>query len=310
MFQQTLHWVHPRFGFNKPILMGNQRHQDLIKQQSTTITQSQHQIIYEPIGRNTAASILMAALLASRTNPRSILLSLPSDHILEGRAGFSRALEAARSLAEKNRLVVFGITPQSPDSSYGYIVKGKAIDDQSFHITRFVEKPQPEVASSMLEQQSALWNSGMLMFKASKLISEMRQHQPKLLEQCRTALKSAEQLDQAWHVPQASYEVIPELSIDHGLLEKSCSLACVSGNFHWSDVGSWNAIAALSKAGVLPSRDSVGTEEAEISSNILQGDAIESNCHNTYLRSESRLVAAVGVKNLVVIVSISATSRL
>ncbi len=290
MFQLTLSWVAPKFGFDTAILLSNVRHQDLVEQQAQAINCTDYETLYEPEGKNTAAAVLCAALRGYRRDPEMIMLSLPSDHILDNRRAFGSALKEARGLAEQNRLVVFGIKPTSPNPAYGYIVPNKANDKVRY----FEEKPELDRAKDLLKNEGALWNSGMLMFKARHFISLMRKFQPELLERCRLALKKAETIGQSLYLDEDAYQNIPELSLDHGLIEKVADtgkMYCVRAKFSWSDAGSWNAIADLCKIG----------KKENHQGNVLHGDALQSDCSNSYLRSDSRLVTAVGVEDIVVI---------
>ena len=290
MFQQTLNWVAPENGFSASLLLANLRHQDIIDQQTAALDDISFDVLYEPDGKNTASAVLSAALYLVAKNPDAILLSIPSDHILNDRKAFALAMRQAHAMASKNRLVLFGIPPNQPDSAYGYIVPSVRSARPTFRVRSFVEKPDTDRAEQLLEQ-SALWNSGMLMVKAKHLINLFSRLNPELLTLCEQAIQTGTPLPNGLQLGEKPYQKMSALSLDHALLEKVPSVWCVRASFRWSDVGSWNAIAQL-----------YGTGKSENhEGNILKGDSLQVHCRNTYLQSDHRLVTAVGVENLVVV---------
>jgi mannose-1-phosphate guanylyltransferase len=242
--------------------------------------------LLEPFGRGTAAAVACAALrVAERHGRDALLLILPADHLIERTEAFASAVARACELARQGRLVTFGITPTSPETGYGYI------EADGNDVVRFVEKPSLEKAREFVSSGRFLWNSGMFCFAAGTLVDEMRRHSPAIVEAAQRCLDAAapatgRDLDQA-ELPEAFFAAVPEDSIDYAVMEKSDKVAVVPCDIGWSDIGSWNAIGALTLA------DAQG--------NRIEGDSVLHDVHDTYIRSEHRVVGAVGVSNLVIV---------
>ena len=251
--------------------------------------------LLEPVGRNTAAAIALAAHQSIKQYGIDVvMLVLAADHLILDEVSFEIAVNKAMKLATQNYLVTFGIEPTSPNTGFGYIECGENIEGAK-KVTRFVEKPNLEKASSYLASGNYLWNSGMFCFKAANLLSELALHAPDIanrVSSCWEEMQLCADHSGMIEVPEASFELIPSISIDHALMEKAKNVAVVPANMGWSDIGSWDAIAAL----VAPDNRN----------NRAIGDAIFVDSSNTFVQSEDRLVAAVGVDNLTIIDTVDA----
>jgi mannose-1-phosphate guanylyltransferase/mannose-1-phosphate guanylyltransferase/mannose-6-phosphate isomerase len=222
-------------------------------------------------------------------NPEAILLILPADHVIENIPNFYKALEQGSEFVSRNNLITFGIIPKSPETGYGYIQKGDALDDKTLacKIKRFVEKPDLKTAKVYLESGQFCWNSGMFMFKASVIIKELKKHAPVMLEVCSNALeKGVEDLD-FFRLDKESFKKSPSDSLDYAIMEKTDIGVVIPIDAGWNDLGSWEALWQA------------GSKDED--RNVISGDVFVSEVKNSYLHAESRLVAAVGLENHVVI---------
>jgi len=242
--------------------------------------------ILEPFGRNTAAAIASAALhIAESQGPDTILLVLAADHLISNQSAFAEAINVAVSLANKDKLVTFGIEPNAPETGYGYI------EANGNDVVRFVEKPSKDKAISYIESGNFLWNSGMFCFKASVMLNAMREHCPDILkatELCMTKSRLAKGAGFSQvELDAATFEHIPDDSIDFAVMEKANNVAVVPCNIGWSDIGSWDAFGDLM--------------ESDANGNRIEGSATTHDVTNCYIRSGDRMVGAVGVDNLIIV---------
>jgi mannose-1-phosphate guanylyltransferase/mannose-6-phosphate isomerase len=276
-------------GFAPPLVICNTEHRFLIAEQLRETGVSPQAIVLEPVGRNTAPAAAIAALMIAEKDPDGLLLLMPADHIVRNRTAFLEAVSRAGTCAQHDHLVTFGITPDSPETAYGYIRRGQALKglDGSFQVERFVEKPDAATAAGYVASGTYDWNSGLFLFKASLLLAELERLEPELLAQCREALaKGAKDLD-FFRLDQASFAKAKAISIDYAVMERTERCAVVPVEMGWSDIGSWEALWATA------SRDASG--------NATRGDVLHHGTRNSYLRSEGPLVAAVGVEDIVVV---------
>lgn len=242
--------------------------------------------ILEPVGRNTAPAIAMAAMEVSKTHgPDTAMLVLAADHLIEDETAFGQAVDKACELAQQGRLVAFGITPLAPETGYGYIeADGNAV-------RRFIEKPSLEKAQEYLQAGNFLWNSGMFCFRADVILQEMEAHCPEILEATRRAYEQAYRMDSKGmrQVEPAleDFSAITGESIDYAVMERSRNVAVVPCDIGWSDIGSWRALGDLTP----PDADG----------NRVDGHAILHNARNCQVLSDERLVALVGVENIAVV---------
>ncbi|MCO8309801.1 mannose-1-phosphate guanylyltransferase/mannose-6-phosphate isomerase [Pseudomonas mandelii] len=249
--------------------------------------------LLEPTGRNTAPAIAAAALsLQALHGDEAIMVVMPADHLILNEDALNSAVEHAVTLAKAGHLVTFGVIPKAPETGFGYIETGAPLDDKgAAKVQRFVEKPDLQTATHYLESGNFLWNSGMFCFSIATLLAELHLHAPALLEQARVCMAASAPVETGGCLQQelspTHFAEITDISIDYALMERSDKVVVVPASFDWSDIGSWGAVAAL-----VP---------ADAQNNRASGDAIFIDSHNNFIQSEDRLVAAVGVDNLIII---------
>jgi len=286
MLQETLH----RTGdleASAPLVVCNEEHRFMVAEQLRQVGLDAGALILEPKGRNTAPAVALAALHAIGKDPDAVLLVLPADHLIQDVETFVSAVGKALPHARSGYLMTFGIVPTSPETAYGYIQRGDALDADIFALNQFVEKPDKETAQAYLDDGAYLWNSGMFLLQASAYLEELEKHAPQMLHCCREAMAGVG-IDMDFVRPdREAFLACPSDSIDYAVMEKTDRGAVVSLDCGWNDVGAWSALWEVAE------RDEQG--------NACRGDIIANNCSNSYLRSESRLVAAIGVDNLVIV---------
>ena len=272
--------------FGAPVVVCNEEHRFIIAEQLRAIGIAPRAILLEPVGHNTAAAAAAAACLIDRGET---MMLLPSDHVVRDLAAFRAAVETARLAVDAGRIVTFGIDPEAPETGYGYIRRGSALAGIAgvYAVDRFVEKPDLATAKGYLAEGGWAWNSGMFMFGAGAYLDELAVHEPAIATAARTALEGARRDLDFVRLDRAAFEKAPSKSIDYAVAERTKKSAVVPARLGWSDVGAWNALWEIGE------RDAAG--------NVVQGDVIASDTTNSYLRSEDRLVATVGVDNLVVV---------
>ncbi len=267
-----------------PIVVANQEHRFMAAEQLRECDATPDAIILEPIGRNTAPAIAVAALHALSQQEDALLLVLPSDHVVRDEHAFHAAVKIAARAADLGRLVTFGIVPDAPETGYGYI---KAAGSDGIRaVERFVEKPDLATATQYLASGEYFWNSGMFLFKASRYLEELRKFQPDIIIASEAALKRAARDQDFIRLDAESFGQSPSDSIDYAVMEKTTDAAVVPLDAGWSDVGSWSALWAVSD------KDGNG--------NAHHGDVIEVDCHDTYAYG-TRLIALVGLRDVVVV---------
>ncbi|MDC0507809.1 mannose-1-phosphate guanylyltransferase/mannose-6-phosphate isomerase [Luminiphilus sp.] len=286
MLQQTLSRL-ADVDQTKPIVVCNEGHRFLVAEQMRQLGIESASIILEPEGKNTAPAIALAALVATKNDPDSMLLVLPADHYVGKPDILCSAIKKATEAASADKLVTFGLVPSQLETGYGYIKRGETLFDNVAVLDQFVEKPDQETAEAYLESGEYVWNSGIFMFKASRYLDELAQFAPMMETACRGAIDKSE-ADMNFIRPNAdTFGTCPSDSIDYAVMEHTAHGAVVSLDCGWSDIGSWSA---LWEAG-----------ERDDSGNVTQGDVVLDNTRNSYIRSQSRLVTTTGVKDLVVI---------
>jgi mannose-1-phosphate guanylyltransferase / mannose-6-phosphate isomerase len=243
--------------------------------------------LLEPSGRNTAPAVALAAFWAMQQNPDACLLVMPADHLITDTLAFQKAAQHAETLARDGFLVLFGIRPTAPETGYGYIEMSDKVSQQANAVKRFVEKPDVATAMTYLAQGNYVWNSGIFCFKAKAILDALATYNPALLNAAREVWESTQPAGDKVDLP-ASFAKLEDISIDYAVMEKAQNIAVVPGDFGWSDMGAWSAVAD-----VLPA-DAHGNK-----SNNCEPIFIDSR--NTYIDSVGRLVAAIGLDNLLVI---------
>jgi mannose-1-phosphate guanylyltransferase/mannose-6-phosphate isomerase len=286
MLQETLH----RTGDLEaaaPLVVCNEEHRFMVAEQLRQVELQAGALILEPQGRNTAPAVALAALHAMVDDPAAVLLVLPADHLIQDIDAFVTAVGKALPLAREGRLMTFGIIPTSPETAYGYIQRGDELCTSIAGIKQFVEKPDEDTAQAYLDDGSYVWNSGMFLLQASTYLEELEKYAPQMLSCCREAM-SAASIDMDFVRPDSEkFLACPGDSIDYAVMEKTDRGAVVSLDCGWNDVGTWSALWDVGQ------RDENG--------NVCRGDVIANDCKDSYLRSESRLIAAIGLENLVVV---------
>jgi len=270
-----------------PLVVCNEEHRFMVAEQLRQVNIKASALILEPEGRNTAPAVALAAVQALTTDPDALLLVLPADHLIRDVGTFAAAVGKAVPLAQRGRLMTFGVIPSSPETGYGYIKCGAALDPDLYELERFVEKPDAATARDYLDSGDYLWNSGMFLLRAATYLEQLEQHAPKILACCRQAMEGAS-IDMDFVRPAADvFAACPSDSIDYAVMEKTAAGGVVSLDCGWSDVGAWSALWDVAE------RDPDG--------NVSKGDVMLDNCSGSYFRSESRLLAAVGARDLVVV---------
>ena len=283
MLQATWHRVAAIAG-RAPLVVANEEHRFVAAEQLQQVGATPEAILLEPVGRNTAPAIAIAALEAGRQGGDAVLLVLPSDHVIGDEAAFQRAVTAAMPAATTGKLVTFGIVPSGPETGYGYIKA--AAGSQVRAVERFVEKPDLTTAESYVASGEYFWNSGMFLFKASRYLDELRKFNPSMMSACEQALEQAS-IDQDFiRLSPAAFAACPSDSIDYAVMERTQDAVVVPLDAGWSDVGSWSALWEVS--------------DKDANGNAHHGDVIEIDCRNTYAYG-SRLIALVGLEDVVVV---------
>lgn len=287
LLQQTiLRLVHISH-LDEPIIICNQDYRFIIAEQMKEIGCEKAQIILEPEGKNTTPAVTIAALELANNKKNNVMLVLPADHVIHDQRKFAESVEQAARIAKLGKLVTFGVAPTKPETGYGYIQKGQQIDPHAFQVKQFVEKPNVEVAEQYVKSGEYFWNSGMFMFQVDTYLREIAEHAPDILQACRQCVDNII-VDLDFHRLQPElFRACRSESIDYAVMEKSHNIAVVPLYADWSDVGSWNAMFDIHKP--------------DHSGNVLQGDVVTYGVSNSYLHSESRLLAAVGVSDLAII---------
>jgi mannose-1-phosphate guanylyltransferase/mannose-6-phosphate isomerase len=260
---------------------------------TATPAAAQAQVILEPVGRNTAAAMAMAALLAERAGQADgLLLFCPSDHHIPDAAAFARTVREGVPAAQGGAIVTFGIVPTAPSTAYGYIRHGVVRADGALQVERFIEKPPADQALALMLEGQVLWNAGIFLCRADTLIAALGQHAPDILASCRQALPAAGAADPAngieWVAPEPkAFGACRSQSIDYAVMEHHANVAVVPFAGAWSDVGSWNAMADLSAP------DDAG--------NRIEGHGLAHGARNTYIHAPHRPVVALGTSDLLII---------
>ncbi|WP_218418602.1 mannose-1-phosphate guanylyltransferase/mannose-6-phosphate isomerase [Alteromonas lipotrueae] len=269
-----------------PIFICNESHRFLVAEQLRQKNVKHSGILLEPVGRNTAPAIALAALHATLDGEDPTLLILAADHLIQNEKAFHLAIQNAQQLADAGKLVTFGIEPDSPHTGYGYIKAGLE-DLGGYRVEEFVEKPTREIAERYVATGKYYWNSGMFMFKASRYIEELEKYNPDILDVCRRAIDTETHDLDFIRVDSEIFSQCKDDSIDYAVMEKTDAAAMVSLNAGWSDVGSWTSLWEASN------KDEKG--------NASVGDTIIENTTNSYINAEQRLVAVIGLDDVIVV---------
>jgi mannose-1-phosphate guanylyltransferase / mannose-6-phosphate isomerase len=275
--------------FARPLIICNVEHRFLIAEQMREVEISPQAIVLEPVGRNTAPAACIAALMVAENDPGAVMLLMPADHIVRNTTAFLQAVESAVAAARQKHLVTFGLTPDSPETGYGYIRRGAAVSGLGtcFAVDRFVEKPDEPTAAAYVASGEYCWNSGMFAFEAGIFLAELERLEPELLMHCREALAKGKKDLDFFRLDGSAFAKAKSISVDYAVMERTDKAVIVPVEMGWSDVGSWESLWNVT------TRDELG--------NAIKGDILHSAARNCYLRSEGPLVAAVGVEDLIVV---------
>jgi mannose-1-phosphate guanylyltransferase/mannose-6-phosphate isomerase len=291
MLQETLARVRGVDNVGAPIVVCNESHRFLVAEQLREIGADPQSILLEPVGRNTAPAVAIAAMAAVAAEPAGskadpMLLVLPADHVIRNPAAFRSAVAVGRRAAEQGKLVTFGVVPDKPETGYGYIKRATG-DGPAYPIAQFVEKPDLATATRYVESKEYFWNSGMFLFRATSVLDEMRTLAPDIYDACAQAYTSAKRDLDFTRLPAKEFGACRSDSLDYAVMEKTKHGVVVPLDAGWSDVGSWSAL-----------HEAVPGDE---NNNVCLGDVLTEDSSGCYLQSTSRLVAVVGLKNHVVV---------
>ena len=275
-----------------PMVICNEEHRFSVAEQLRSGKIDNSGIILEPVGRNTAPAIALAAFRAMRNGDDPLLLVLPADHLIRDNTAFASAVSAASVHAEDGKLVTFGIVPTSAETGFGYIKRGLEIDSSASIVSEFVEKPDQLTADTFFSTGDYYWNSGIFLFKASRYLDELGAHRPDIHRVCEEAIRGAQSDLDFLRVGKNIFAECDSESIDYGVMEPLCSkrnddVVVVPMNCGWSDVGSWAALWEI--------------EAKDNDGNVLKGDVIAIDTNNSYVNSQEKLVAVVGLDDVVIV---------
>jgi mannose-1-phosphate guanylyltransferase/mannose-6-phosphate isomerase len=285
----TLKRLGSEAGFAEPIIVCNNDHRFLVKEEAERAGVSPRAIVLEPAARNTAPAAAIAALMVAREDPAGILALMPSDHAIKDGPGFVSAVLRAAEVARTGRLVLFGITPSAPHTGYGYIRRGAPLAGfaEAYAVDAFTEKPDVHTATAYLGAGTYSWNSGIFVFGARAFLEELARLEPAILDAAKEALADARDDLGFLRLGAEAFARAPAKSIDYAVMEHTGSAAVLPVDIGWSDVGSWSSLWEL------------GTRDAD--GNVVRGDALLETTTNSYVHSERALVATLGVKDLIIV---------
>jgi mannose-1-phosphate guanylyltransferase/mannose-6-phosphate isomerase len=269
-----------------PIVVCNEAHRFTVAEQLRALGVQASAILLEPVGRNTAPAVALAALQALKIDAEATLIVAPADHLIRDVPGFAQAADVAVSLAEREKLVTFGIVAHAPETGYGYIRRGDGAGP-SYPVAQFIEKPPLDVAVQFVATGDYYWNSGMFVFKAARYLGELSKFAPDILEACTAAFDAAKADLDFVRIDGPAFTKCRSESIDYAVMEKTKDALVLPLDVGWSDVGSWSSLFEA-----LP---------ADEEGNVLQGDVLTFDTHDCYVHSTSRLVAAVGMEDHIVV---------
>lgn len=287
MLQETVQRIEGVEGVARPLIICNEAHRFMVAEQIRQLNKEAEAIILEPCGRNTAPAVAIAALYAQRMETDPVLLILPADHLIQDISKFCSAVLLGYEQAQTGSLVTFGIVPDKAETGYGYI---RAEDSGKFDVSpvaEFVEKPDLKTAQSYLDAGNYFWNSGMFMFRASRYLEELKKFQPDMLSACDDAFAGmASDLD-FQRLDLSQFSLCPNNSIDYAVMEKTGEAVVIPLSAGWNDIGAWSALWDV--------------HPHDTNGNVLVGDVLTEKAVNCYLHANHRLIAAVGIEDIVVV---------
>jgi len=272
---------------DNPLIICNEEHRFLAAEQLRQIDKESNGIILEPIGKNTAPAIALAALKFINNGEDPLLLVLSADHLIKNIDAFHQSIEVAEKLAENDKLVTFGIVPNKAETGYGYIKANIDNTADYYKIQSFTEKPNEENAKKYLDSGNYLWNSGMFMFKASIYLQELEKFEPEILASCKKSCQTEYKDKDFIRLNNDEFFQCPEQSVDYAVMEHTKDGVVVPLDANWSDIGSWDALW--------------DAKNKDKNGNVSEGDVILDGTKNTYAYSSNRLVSVIGVSDLVIV---------
>ncbi|WP_282604493.1 mannose-1-phosphate guanylyltransferase/mannose-6-phosphate isomerase [Pelagibius sp. Alg239-R121] len=290
MLQDTALRVSDKTRYHAPLIIANNEHRFIVAEQLQQAGVSPRAIVLEPLGRNTAPAVTVAALMLQREDPNAIMVLLPSDHVVADQQAFAAAVDKAAGAAAGGHLVTFGITPRHPETGYGYIRQGEVLTSHAgaFGLSAFVEKPDLPTAEGYLASGDYLWNSGMFVLPAQTYLDEVERLAPKILEQCDLALEQSFRDLDFVRLDEPAFAACPSDSIDYAVMEHTHKAAVVPADIGWNDVGAWPALWDIA--------------EKDAQGNVCAGDHLLRDVSDSYIRAEDdRMIAAIGLENLIIV---------
>ena len=290
LLQNTLERLQGIDNLESPLLICNEEHRFIVAEQLREIDINPGKILLEPFGRNTAPAITMAALIALKNNSESNLLILSSDHEIKNKEKFLQIVKLGIDYASKGRLVTFGVVPKTPETGYGYIKASKELDLKNIigtEIEEFIEKPNLPKAKELIKDKKYTWNSGIFLFKAKTILNEVSKFAPDVVSICKESLENISSDMGFQRLNKDIFFKCPNISIDVAVMEKTKLGTVLPLDADWSDIGSWNSVWK--------------TSTKNTNNNFIKGNVVEQDTYGCYLRSESRLITAIGLKNLIIV---------
>lgn len=289
LLQETARRLSDSADYAPPVIVCNQEHRFVVADELGKAGIAAAEILLEPVGRNTAPAIAVAALKLAERDPDAVLAVQPSDHVIGDVEAFRKAIGRAAALAARGYLVSFGVVPTRAHAGYGYIRRGEPLDgaEGAHRVAAFVEKPRPAAAERYLAEGGYFWNAGIFVFTARTLLAELGRHAPELVARCRRALEDGRPDLGFFRLEPEAFAANDAISLDYALMEKTDRAAMIPLEVGWSDLGSWNALYEL--------------EAKDDANSVLVGDVVAVDAADSYVRAEHRLVAALGVENLVIV---------
>ena len=275
--------------FEAPMIICNSEHRFIVAEQIREIDVTARDIILEPIGRNTAPAAAIAAMTLMAEDADAMMLLLPSDHLIGDRDAFLKAIGTACDAARKDQLVTFGIKPSGPETGYGYILTGDEIDGiPNCHvIDKFIEKPATQNATKMINAGGHVWNSGIFLFRAAAYLGELKRLQPDIYAACEASLADTSRDLDFTRLKEESFGKCPSISIDYAVMEHTSNAAVVPVDMGWSDIGSWAELWNVS--------------DKDKNDNVISGDVYAEDTSGSYLRTEGKMIATVGIKDMIIV---------
>jgi len=285
LFQDTVMRL-PK-GIHSPLVVCNEDHRFIVAEQLRQIKSNNNGIVLEPIGRNTAPAITIAALSLLNKNDDPLLLVLSSDHLINSIKKFQSSIKIASQIAEKGKIVTLGIKPDRPETNYGYIEVRKQKKSSSYKINTFLEKPSLEIAEKCVNSGNYFWNSGIFLFKASSYLRELKKFEPEIYKVCKKSLIGSSQDVDFIRLDQEQFKSCPDKSIDYAVMEKTIKGVVVPFSGGWSDIGSWETLT--------------DSKPRDKNNNTIDGDVVLSKVKNSLIHSENRLITVNNLSDIIII---------